>query len=197
MNGEEHVSFPASLSGFKVTSKRDNDKQVTYQHVELGHGHENLVIRILKDFVTVTLKRGTSTDFNGARGLMGSFPLGEKMGRDGHTVMDDAETFGQEWQVLRGEPHLFQTIVSPQHPQRCTPPPKRSTHHRRLGEQEVVDREEAEQACAREEFPTKISNSASLTSWPPATPTWRRRTLTKFILIHNMSDLKALQSSIS
>ena len=145
LNGQQDVSFPAYLSGFKVTSKRDNDKQVTY-HIELGHGHENLVIRVLKDFVTVTIKRGTSTDFNGARGLMGSFPMGEKVGRDGHTVIDDADAFGQEWQVLRGEHHLFQNIVTPQHPQRCTPPPKRSTHHRRLGEQ-VVDREAAEKAC--------------------------------------------------
>jgi hypothetical protein len=65
--------------------------------------------------------------------------------------MDDANAFGQEWQVLDTEPSLFQTVRLPQHPQqvRTLPSPMQeaSQLRRRLSESSSIDQLAAEQAC--------------------------------------------------
>jgi hypothetical protein len=71
--------------------------------------------------------------------------------RDGKTVLDDANAFGQEWQVLdTGEPSLFQTLRLPQHPMECTVPPpvQASQLRRRLLETSSINELDAEKACA-------------------------------------------------
>lgn len=144
LNGVANAELPAKISGYKITHKQDNTRQHTF-HIVLG-GRENLVIRVLKDFVSVTIKHGEEKDFGDVVGLMGSFRGGVKLARDGETVMTDIDAFGQEWQVRADEPVLFQEIRQPQHPTVCTPPPKKSIQRRRLGE-ESVDMEAAEKAC--------------------------------------------------
>jgi hypothetical protein len=59
--------------------------------------------------------------------------------RDGKTIMNDANAFGQEWQVLDSEPKLFQLARFPQHPTGCTMPPPMQTSQlrRRLSESSV------------------------------------------------------------
>jgi hypothetical protein len=37
---------------------------------------------------------------------MGDFGMGHMISHDGKTIMDDANAFGQEWQVLDSEPKL-------------------------------------------------------------------------------------------
>ena len=43
--------------------------------------------------------------------MMGRFETGEMIGRDGSTVFEDANAFGQEWQVLDTEPKLFVELL--------------------------------------------------------------------------------------
>lgn len=145
LNGVANAELPNKLSGYKITHKQDNAKQHTY-HIVVG-GRENIVIRVLKDFVTVTIKHGEFKDFDGAVGLMGAYPSGAWVGRDGKTIFTDANAFGQEWQVLDTQPMIFQGTVAPQHPMQCIPPPPKSVKRRRLGENEITQ-EMAEAACA-------------------------------------------------
>jgi hypothetical protein len=73
------------------------------------------------------------------------------LARDGNTVLDDPNAFGQEWQVLDTEPSLFQTLRLPQHPMECTlpPPVEASQLRRRLLETSSVNELDAEKACAQ------------------------------------------------
>merc|ERR1712150_165709 len=80
-----------------------------------------------------------------AVGLMGSVKTGEKLGRDGVTVFEDMNDFGQEWQVGASDPILFESTRAPQHPQKCNLPDLTKETKRRLGE--TVAEEAAKIAC--------------------------------------------------
>jgi hypothetical protein len=92
----------------------------------------------------VSIEHGKDADFGDAVGLMGDYVTGRKRARDGH-VMDDANAFGQEWQV-RADELKFQTLQSPQHPQECVMPPAKADKRRRLGE--GISETAAKAACA-------------------------------------------------
>merc|ERR1719410_174579 len=80
---------------------------------------------------------------------MGAFSTGEKLGRDGVTIFNDSDKFGQEWQVLPTESKLFHEngdeIV--QAPAQCEIPSK-SEMRRRLDDG-LLTIEEAKMACSR------------------------------------------------
>ena len=68
------------------------------------------------------------------------------LGRDGTTILNDPNEFGQEWQVRTDEPKLFQNSErSPQYPQQCVLPDVKSVG-RRLGHSVAL--KAAEEACA-------------------------------------------------
>lgn len=75
----------------------------------------------------------TSDFFEGCVGMMGEFGTGRMIARDGKTLMEDGDAFGQEWQVLNTETKLFQATRIPQHPQQCILPSPSKTG-RRLGQ---------------------------------------------------------------
>jgi hypothetical protein len=112
-------------------------------------GRERIKVKTYKDFVSVLIEQGQSENFGDSVGLMGDFQKGRMIARDGETVLDDANAYGQEWQVLDTEPSLFQTVRFPQHPQVCKlPPPMRVKQlRRRLTESSSVDELAAEKAC--------------------------------------------------
>ena len=87
--------------------------------------------------------------FSTSAGMMGAFSTGEKLGRDGVTIIDDTDEFGQEWQVLPTESKLFHEngddIV--QAPTHCEIPSK--TEMRRRLDEAHLTVEEAEMACSR------------------------------------------------
>jgi hypothetical protein len=123
------------------------DKQHVFE-VHLG-GRERIKLKTYKDFVSVVIEQGLSKHFGKSVGLMGDFGMGHMIARDGKTVVDDANAFGQEWQVLDTEPTLFQTVRFPQHPQKCTMPTPKTTDmlRRRLLGASSVDELAAEKAC--------------------------------------------------
>lgn len=108
---------------------------------------QNITISTFKDLVAVSIGQGPESDsyFQNSVGLMGSYQ-GKLLARDGETVMDDMNAFGQEWQVNQEEPQLFRSARAPQFPQKCVLPTPKTTQERRLGE--TIPRQTAEEACS-------------------------------------------------
>jgi hypothetical protein len=148
LNGVLSADLPVEFSGFAFSHTQPTDKQHVFE-IYLG-GRERIKVKTYKDFVSVLVEQGASKHFGDSAGLMGDFRLGHMIARDGKTVIDDANAFGQEWQVLDTEPSLFQTVRLPQHPQQvCTlPPPMQASQlRRRLSESSSISQLAAEKAC--------------------------------------------------
>jgi hypothetical protein len=147
LNGVAGAALPDEFSGFAFSHTQPSDKQHVFE-VHLG-GPERIKVKTYKDFVSVLIEQGGSMNFGDSVGLMGDFEQGRMIARDGNTVFDDANAFGQEWQVLETEPSLFQTLRFPQHPMECSlPTPMLADHlRRRLLESSSVDELAAEKAC--------------------------------------------------
>jgi hypothetical protein len=147
LNGVANAELPSEFSGFEFSHTQPTDKQHVFE-VYLG-GRERIKLKTYKDFVSVLIEQGQNKHFFDSVGLMGDFRTGHMIARDGNTVLDDPNAFGQEWQVLGTEPSLFQTLRFPQHPMECTlpPPMEASQLRRRLLESSSVDELVAEKAC--------------------------------------------------
>jgi hypothetical protein len=148
LNGVLNAVLPAEFSGFAFSHTQPTDKQHVFE-VHLG-GRERIKVKTYKDFVSVLIEKGQSKHFHDSAGLMGDFRMGHMIARNGKTVIDDVNAFGQEWQVLDTEPSLFHTVRLPQHPQQvCTlpPPMEASQLRRRLEESSPISERAAEEAC--------------------------------------------------
>lgn len=149
--------FLFSQLGLKVNLKHATKKQLRVR-IDLLNA-DALAFEVYKDFVRVNVKMKDMKwkKFSGSVGLMGRYPHGETVGRDGKTIFTDMNAFGQEWQVREWESKLFRTVSAPQHPTKCSMPLVVPTEEeareearearRRLGES-VISREAAEVACA-------------------------------------------------
>jgi hypothetical protein len=148
LNGVVAAALPDEFAGFAFSHTQPTDQQHVFE-VYLG-GRERVKLKTYKDFVSVLIEQGQSKHFGDSVGLMGDFGKGRMLARDGETVLDDANAFGQEWQVLETEPTFFQTLRLPQHPMECTKPTpmEASQLRRRLLEASSVDELAAEEACA-------------------------------------------------
>jgi hypothetical protein len=148
LNGVVGAELPEDFSGFAFSYTQPTDKQHVFE-IYMG-GLERIKVKTYKDFVSVLIEQGQSKHFGDSVGLMGDFEHGRMIARDGNTVLDDANAFGQEWQVLDTEPALFQTLRLPQHPMECTMPTpmQASQQRRRLLESSSVAELAAEEACA-------------------------------------------------
>jgi cysteine-rich repeat protein len=144
LNGEFGVALPDKFSGFAFSHTQPTNKQHVFE-VHLG-GRERIKIKTYNDFVSVLIEQGQIEHFGDSVGLMGDFGKGRMLARDGKTVLDNVNEFGQEWQVLDTEPSLFQTPFLPQDKQECRlPPPMQASQlRRRLSS---VDELAAEKAC--------------------------------------------------
>jgi len=134
-----------SIEGFPIRFKHMSKAQREYT-ISLN-ANERIVVRTWKDFVRVDIVDADSIDFKDSLGLMGSYPEGNRLGRDGVTVMKDWNDFGQEWQVITSDPKIFTVIEGPQYPmQRCEVPTK-SVLRRKLAKS-TMTREDADLACS-------------------------------------------------
>jgi len=142
-NGVLGADMPAMMANiYSVTYNQVNKKKHDF-NIHLG-GNENIVVTAFKDLVSVKMGNSTSSRFGGSAGLMGDFEKGKMLARDGKTIIEDPNEFGQEWQVLETEARLFDTLRAPQHPQVCTPPGAKK-EGRRLSE--TITEEDAAKAC--------------------------------------------------
>jgi hypothetical protein len=145
-NGVANAELPSEFSGFEFLHTKPTDKQHVFE-VHLG-GRERVKLKTYKDFVSVLIEQGLSKHFGKSVGLMGDFRKGRRFARGGKTVLDDANAFGQKWQVLATDPTLFQTARFPQHPQKCTmPTPKATSMLRRRLSESSVNELDVEKAC--------------------------------------------------
>jgi hypothetical protein len=111
LNGVLNAELPSKFSGFEFLHTKPTDKQHVFE-VHVG-GRERVKLKTYKDFVSVLIEQGLSKHFSKSVGLMGYFRKGRRYARDGQTVLDDMDAFGQEWQVMDTEPTLFQTARFP------------------------------------------------------------------------------------
>lgn len=144
------VTGDATLGDFSVHFNRINAHQ-SKARVDLGHG-DAISMETFKDFVRINIKDKSKKAFVGSNGLLGVYPTGQRTTRDGVTVMEDDNMFGQEWQVRFGEePALFHNEGSVSYPTKCVMPeqtPMKQETSRRLGEVSITQ-EDAAFACAR------------------------------------------------
>jgi len=119
--------------------------------VDLDDG-DAIGLETFDDFVRVSIHSTgkAPTKFEGSVGLMGSYPDGQMLARDGSTIMEDTNKFGIEWQVHGTEPMLFHDLEGVRYPMQCQMPDMVKRSHRRLGETNITH-EDAELACARVE----------------------------------------------
>ena len=141
LNGVQGAQMPNKISDYPITHEWISEKVQKFKI----HISETDVIEMkhYKDMVTVNVPQ--SDEFNNAIGLLGSYPSGLRVARDGQTIIEDFNEFGQEWQVLDTEPKIFETIRQPQFPTQCRLPVAKA-QSRRLGES--IAEETARKACA-------------------------------------------------
>jgi hypothetical protein len=147
LNGVANADLPSEFSGFEFS----HTQPIKHQNVFEVHlvGRQRIKVKTYKDFVAVAIEQGTLETFKDSVGLMGDRE-GNMRARDGTTIIEDPNAFGQEWQVLPTESSLFQTLRLPQHPQTCKLPSPEATKQirRRLSETSALA-EAAEVACAQ------------------------------------------------
>jgi hypothetical protein len=138
-----------TIGGFPLSYNQDNAHQRSF-FIDLGKGEE-IRIKTYKEFVRVDFKNPKESLYGNTVGILGDFKTGKKLARDGFTVIEDNNDFGQEWQVLPTGPKLFLELEGPQLPeQTCILPSELHAEEkrRRLGEA-VVTEIMAELACAK------------------------------------------------
>jgi len=139
----------ARLAVFSVHYKKISSKQHKFR-IDLPNG-DAISMQTWKHLVAVHVNAKKNENFAGAAGLMGSYPSGSMIGRDGKTVISDEIVFGQEWQVSGEERMLFHSTEGAQYPTKCIMPDQakmEASKQRRLGES-LIARDSAQLACAR------------------------------------------------
>lgn len=143
------------LKGFKFHYKNVNENMHQFR-IDLDRKGDAVKFTSWKDWVEVNVRATNKKEyFMGSAGLMGTYPDGSMMARDGDTLITDTDVFGQEWQVLETEPKLFHNVEGAQHPEKCTMPDmdeRAATKQRRLGESSLK-KEDAEAACVEASDP--------------------------------------------
>jgi len=136
----------ATLSGFPVVYEPKNKKEQLF-HINLGASGV-VTLKSYTYLVSIKFDGVTGDDFEDSVGLMGDFYDGLHLGRDGKTIIEATNDFGQEWQVLPTEPQLFDT---PPPAGKCSLPDMlvlaAQKEKRRLGE--GISVHDAELACGQ------------------------------------------------
>jgi len=131
-----------TISNYSIEHQHINEKSEKIV-IDLGDD-ERIIFKTWNSYVSTKIENSQQNNFVGSVGLMGSFPTGLKIGRE-NSIIDDINTFGQEWQVLSTEKNLFHDIEGPQHPQHCEIPS--SVEMRRRLASSLMTVKEAEKAC--------------------------------------------------
>ncbi len=158
INKEEtghHEAFDSGVLMGGVFNVRYYNKAISLRLHDDGSHSAKIDLHVRKSgFPTVIVDGGKTELFKGSLGILGAWPTGEHLARDGKTQISvshqDAKDFALEWQVRNDEPVLFQDIRAPQYPTKCYEPtlydPKQSATGRRLGSSHFE--KNAEEACS-------------------------------------------------
>ena len=134
---------------FNIHYKSNTSKQHKFR-LDLSCKGDALSMEVYKDWVSVNIKAKHAPNFYGASGLMGHYPDGTLVARDGVTIKGDYNDFGKEWQVLEKEPMLFHQVGIIQAKETCAMPSLDAAagrkRRRRLGES-LLSNDAATHAC--------------------------------------------------
>ena len=151
----EHMGELEDLAGFPVTLNQNTDRYI----IDLGSMYPGVKIQIntYKEFVGVKIIGATQKAFGNSVGITGDFQTGKTFARDGHTVLDDFNELGNEWQVLPSDGKFFHTVALPQFPEKCLIPEDPHGERRRRLEESRITEDQAKAACAglEDEFSRK------------------------------------------
>ena len=152
LNGISNAELPFEMANkYTITKTVKNDHDVTFD-IQVNK-HDRVLVKAFKDLVSVRFVGAEEAEFKDVVGVMGSFHDGKRLARDGHSIIQDDNEFGQEWQVSASDHELFQTKSSVAYPaQKCVLPATVKDGRRRLGESISV--EVATEACSKQ-FGTK------------------------------------------
>jgi len=164
VNGQEFSDddLPMQIEGKYTLQLGDEPQRGEGTNYELKVDLVTVTIRSMKLLMAVDFNGYSEKFAKGTGGLIGKYPNGELLGRDGVTVFEYdgvAETangfeepinnaMGQEWQVRDTDPQLFRMVQEPAFPNKCAFPTKTSTQansRRRLSSS--VDIDAASKAC--------------------------------------------------
>lgn len=147
INGVESAGLSTTMMANKyaVDHILDNKKKHRFVITLDEYMKESILINVHKDMVNVNVENATMANFGTSSGLLGSFPDGDKLARNGATIVEDNNLFGQEWQVRANATQLFLSTNQNQNIAGVCIPPVASKG-RRLGER--IAMEAAEKACA-------------------------------------------------
>eukprot|EP00977_Amphora_coffeiformis_P003274 scaffold609_cov170-Amphora_coffeaeformis.AAC.28 len=153
INGElQQIGATQPVAGYPVGSKLTKNGRYIYR-VHLGDGREKryhgqeLLIREYKGWITIGVHHPNPEDFSDSIGLMGSFPLGTWLGRDGVTIHKDIHEFGSDW-IVQGDIDGCLFREQSPFPDKCELPSLEDTKRRRLSMTSITN-EEARAACAQ------------------------------------------------
>lgn len=161
VNGIMDATLPVQIGNgnYVVTKAAVNDREfsLNIDRIQNGEAKETVVsLKAFKDLVSVRFMQTTKRNFGDVRGIMGDFNQGKHFARDGYTVIEDANEFGQEWRVLPGEdPELFATPTKDPYA-KCTIGKSINLRDaRRLGEN-TISVEAATKACKHYSAPGAV-----------------------------------------
>ena len=147
LNGIANVESPFMLGDYPVGHTQPRKHSDIFS-IDLGN-EKSVVIKVYKDLVYVTLNvhEGRSAEFHDGTGMLGTWFNGTRLARDGVTVLQDDNEYGQEWQVRDTDAQLFSVPRAPQWPEKCEMPNLVERQSRRLGSS-TISSDEAATACA-------------------------------------------------
>lgn len=142
--GEEHKKYKVYLADVERNNKGTIKRRL--YRLNLDNDTE-IEFKFYKHFMTFKLIG--HEEFADTVGMLGEYPTGTMLGRDGKE-MKSFEDFGFEWQVNMEDPVLFSKLREPQLPyERCRLPLASTvTTRRRLRGENGTLFESAQEACA-------------------------------------------------
>lgn len=138
VNGEANAELD-TISGYEIYMETINEKKKRYQYIIVIGPEEWIVIRVHRMLLFVNVKNPSGDKYNESQGLLGRYPDGAPLARNGTELIKNWNAFGHEWQVDPSiDPTLFAT-ASPH--EKCLMP---ASDHRFV---ESLAEEEAQAAC--------------------------------------------------
>jgi len=163
INGQELTNddLPVEIEGSYMLNLGQVIKQNSGTMYELDIDGIVVELRSMKSLMAVSFSGMDASFMEGTGGLVGTFPSGKLLGRDGVTVFKpDGElatirghlqpvnnAMGIEWQVRDTDPQLFREIREPAWPNQCIFPTGKKDQRRQLTSASI-DFDAALRACA-------------------------------------------------
>ena len=132
---------------YPIQSSKAHNKPRHVYKIHLGngpHGKQEIDIREYKNWITVTILHPSASNLERSKGLLGRFPDGALLGKDGKTIHTSYDDFGQDWQVPPSDSLLG---PGPFLDSSCAPlEALKNRRHRRL-EESSITRSQAREVC--------------------------------------------------